>query len=346
MPPRHDPRCSQFMPTKALHHHIHPRHWRRQPQFANPYDNDESKERQGKYNPTKDLLLIRQLTKFIRTHFLQSGPVRFIVAKSGPDGKGSIGELPCGIQFCLYCGCSKAPSDPSHWNNCGEYAKTLKDSSPAVETSPTARKRTPDELSTRATEDTSTSGGTSKAQGLLGALNCHPIAKLRLPSSKTGSGGGGGESVLSDLTTRDNASPPLKKKRTEWACLACNQDGCRYELGVSVMNVGDGQENEYDPMEDEIMKAGTAPADYEEIKTTILFCVRSAYTSPSMFPHHKYMEGQSFDMKIQKWLGLKVVAKDTIGKYYYLLRRTVKEVLRYKRQVSIERMEENYVGES
>ena len=243
---------------------------------------------------------------------------------SGWNGKGSLLVLPCGLRLCVNCGVRDADADPNHQEKCKQT----------------------DPNNNNSFDDTEGSGGTSKRQAddfQYDSGNEHPISKLRritLSPSRSNLADGG--SVLSDVTNKDLPSP----RGGDWDCLACGHSGCRFEMGVTIMNAYDGQENEWDPLEIDWKGTENPDTKFDEIKICLACAVRSALTSKGMFSIHKFIGGDSFEAKLKEWLVKTVIgSRAAVENLYPLLRRAVKETLRYKRQVSLTRMRDFYVGE-
>ena len=93
----------------------------------------------------------------------------------------------------------------------------------------------------------------------------------------------------------------------------------------------DGQGDEFDPCEPEVLDQ-QFPA-FDEVRTQIVPLVMQVLSSTAFFANHKFLGTPSIDMKVERWLLTKM--HKVTKRSWLVQRKTVKEVLRYRRQAVV-----------
>lgn len=142
------------------------------------------------------------------------------------------------------------------------------------------------------------------------------------------------------------------KTESIWDCLACGNRNCPFESGTAtLMDATDGQEMEYD--ESEPANAPPSPCPdwnrgtayhFDKLSGIIKHLVSATFCSKGLWAHYKYLGRPYLELKMRTWMRWRM-GTDAVEKNWVPLRRTVKECLRYRRQLCCEWMHEAWVGE-
>ena len=142
-----------------------------------------------------------------------------------------------------------------------------------------------------------------------------------------------------------------RKQHSIWDCLCCGKDTCGFERGMTIMNDHDGQGDEYDPCEVSPSSSHSSEADkrggrpkFEEVKTHLHRTIEAILKSKGFWSANKYLGSPNLDIKIKSWLKLKIAGDRLVEIHWLLLRRGVKEALRYKRQDCVSAMQREYTS--
>lgn len=136
-------------------------------------------------------------------------------------------------------------------------------------------------------------------------------------------------------------------------CLACGRKGCPYENGYTVLDAGDGQENEFDPCEPirkdwrqtcQNKETQKKEFSFDEVKGPIRVVVAAALRSKNFWAVTKYIGSPSLDFNLRTWMK-RILHHILVDNNWILLRRGVKMALRYKRQGSVLLIKKAYFGE-
>lgn len=248
-----------------------------------------------------------------------------------------------GLEDCLFCGSGTAKLlDPDHITNCTEYKK-MKDS---VGEEVTGSVKRPIILT--CIDDENSPPGPPQM------LRVTPNQGGRLPfpyrdskKAKTTN------DVLAELDTnlprRDDTRLPMRKPASIWACLACGNDSCGFESGVTIMKSEDGQDHEYDPCSlvpshyyhEHGLKEGPV---FDCVKKYGEILIECMMRSNGFWSYVKYIGSPSCDLKLRKYIALRVMGQGLLQQLWPPMRHAVKEILRYKRQMAISQMEQAYLG--
>lgn len=137
-----------------------------------------------------------------------------------------------------------------------------------------------------------------------------------------------------------------------WDCLACGKRNCPFESGTAtLMDSTDGQEMEYDECEPancaqapcSFWNKGTA-YQFNRLSALIIELVSAVFCSKGLWAHYKYLGSKNLDLKIKSWMRWRM-GTDAVEKNWEPLRRTVKESLRYRRQLCCEWIHEAWIGQ-
>lgn len=132
-------------------------------------------------------------------------------------------------------------------------------------------------------------------------------------------------------------------------CLACRKENCQYENGYTVFDNDDGQQYEYDPCDlscevyrDLVKREGFC---FDKVRAPVKAVVACVMTSDGFWAKHKFIGSQGIDHKLKAYMKTRVNAA-FVDKYWFPLRRSVKEAMRYRRQLVVERIHSAYIGRS
>jgi hypothetical protein len=165
-------------------------------------------------------------------------------------------------------------------------------------------------------------------------------------------------SPLSPTKLNFNASTPptdhssvMEKPPLCWKCLCCGDENCSYEDGITLMwyfddsPVFNSEEEEDDPCEPKIPPQSLTITSHEwnEQKIAISECVSGILKSKTFFGHNKFLGTKALDGRLREWLESRV-DKSTVNRHWPALRKAVKEVMRFKRQLCVEMITTLWVG--
>ena len=126
-------------------------------------------------------------------------------------------------------------------------------------------------------------------------------------------------------------------------------EDCPYENGYTVFNDEDGQQYEYDPCDitcqvyrDLIKEKGFC---FDKIRVPVKAVAECVMTSEGFWAKYKFIGSQGIDHKLKAFMKTRVNG-DFVDKYWYPLRRSVKDALRYRRQLVVENIHSAYFGRS
>ena len=118
---------------------------------------------------------------------------------------------------------------------------------------------------------------------------------------------------------------------------------------MTIMNDHDGQGDEYDPCEvspsargDQAAKIGRPK--FEEVVNHVNRTTEAILKSKGFWSANKYLGSPNLDVKVKKWMKQRVAGDRIIEANWIVLRRVVKEVLRYRRQNSVSAMQREFTG--
>lgn len=139
----------------------------------------------------------------------------------------------------------------------------------------------------------------------------------------------------------------LKPKVDEFVvcCLTCGTPACPYESGYSIMKPGDGDEREFDPAEPPLNATLKQPLAFDKLKSPIRVVIGGIVYSKKIWSNHKFIGSSHLDLKLQTWMRNRLNAP-LVDNNWPPLRRAVKELLRYKRQRSVDLIREAFFGET
>ena len=133
-------------------------------------------------------------------------------------------------------------------------------------------------------------------------------------------------------------------------CLACRKENCPYENGYTVLDDNDGQQYEYDPgdiscevYKDLVKETGLC---FDKIRAPVKAVAACIVTSEGFWAKYKFIGSQGIDHKLKAFMKTRVKNNDCVDKNWYPLRRSVKEALRYRRQLAVENIHSAYIGAS
>ena len=118
---------------------------------------------------------------------------------------------------------------------------------------------------------------------------------------------------------------------------------------MTIMNNHDGQGDEYDPCEvspltrSDEASGGDQPK-FEEVVNHVNNTTESILHSKGFWSANKYLGSPNLGIKVKKWMGLRVTSEKIVEKNWTVLRRVVKEALRYRRQNCVSGIQQAFTG--
>ena len=141
--------------------------------------------------------------------------------------------------------------------------------------------------------------------------------------------------------------PSPDQEEYTFQCLTCGRNNCPYENGYTVLSECDENHPEFDPCEPtlETWKQNHSGGvfSFDDLKSPIQLSVAGVVQSKDFWSNHKYLGSTSLDVKVQAWMKQRI-KQQLVEDNWILLRRAVKEALRYKRQESVEFIRSTYFG--
>lgn len=162
-----------------------------------------------------------------------------------------------------------------------------------------------------------------------------PIANTRAP-------------VQISTTKNLPKKPKLSAHQTFFLhCPACDQKGCPYSYGLlTVFKEYDGQETEYDPCEPSCDNwlNGLPKLSFHDAINPLNTIVAASLCSKGLWSINKCIGSGALDKKLDVWMKLKLDDPGLVKDHWALLRRGVKEALRYRRLRSVEAVRVAFFG--
>ena len=255
--------------------------------------------------------------------------------------------------FCLYCGqaCANPGAIVTHLQACLKFVgdKENLDGAPSLVSPAQQHHPPPEECGNKAGARRDVDLVLPAPKRKLPTTSIPLTCPGRIPSRA------GADPATSTAKKHKGADHHLPTINQEYVleCLACGNVNCPYDDGHSVLDSMDKEnQEEFDPSEPCLQawknSTGSDPArvwSFHELKGPITVSVAGVAHSKDFWANHKYLGSTSLDLKIQAWLKHRV-EQTLLEDNWILLRRGVKEALRYKRQQSAEFIRSTFFGES
>lgn len=186
---------------------------------------------------------------------------------------------------------------------------------------------------------------------------CHFVKCSKAPEDLRRKKGGANGTRVTPINDDGSFQPKKKAKKglgqvdkLIMHCLACGRESCPYENGYSVDH---HQETEHDPHEVRFDASGTRTNgwmnqkdfSFDNLRPLLKKTVLGILQSSGFWARHKFIGHPRLDLKIVTWLKNRIPSQ-LVDKHCHLLRRGVKEALKFRRQHSVRLIKEAYFGEN